>query len=608
MENVELIPLELLFGDAEVLYVKISPEGRYVSYVSDYEGYKNIWILDRKTGEKWPLTRDKEYEAIWYKWLWTDDYLLYFQDRHGDENYRIYRMDIKKNASPVLLTPDEDIQTTILRYNPKRRDNVLITMNRRDRRYFDVYELNVKTGEIAKVMENSMGAVEFVADENYRVRSYTISKKDGGMGIYILNNGKWELFLDVPQEDEMTTGIVEIRNDNIYMVSSIGRDKAALLKVGASDFAEKIIYEDDEYDVSGNIIFPFYEKEPEAVMVVKDRPQWQVLNPLYTKEYALLSDNDSGVFISANSRTLNGDIWCVTYEGDRQSEHYYLYHRKDKKLEFLFKSRPKLEEYPLSAMKPITYRSRDGLVIHGYLTLPVGKSPHNLPVVVMPHGGPWYRSMWGYRSDVQWLANRGYAVFQPNFRGSTGYGKAFVNAGDREWGGKMQDDITDGVKWLIEKGIANPKRIAIFGGSYGGYATLAGLAFTPELYRVGIDLFGVSNIITFMESIPPYWTPLLSMLYKRIGHPQKDKEFLKQRSPLFKADSIRVPLLVGQGKNDVRVKREESLRIVSTLKDRGIPVEYIEYPDEGHGFVKARNKLDFYRHAEEFLNKYMKDS
>ncbi len=256
-------------------------------------------------------------------------------------------------------------------------------------------------------------------------------------------------------------------------------------------------------------------------------------------------------------------------------------------------------------MKPIKYTARDGLTIHGYLTLPPGKEPKKLPTVVLVHGGPWWRDTWGYNPMVQWLANRGYAVLQVNYRGSTGYGKAFINAGDREWGGKMQDDITDGVKWLIEQGIADPERIAIMGGSYGGYATLAGVAFTPELYCCGVDIVGPSNLITFINSIPPYWKPYLNMLYKRIGHPEKDEEFLKSRSPLFSADRIRVPLLIGQGKNDPRVKRTESIQIVEALKKRNIPVEYVEYPDEGHGFMKAKNRLDFFRRADKFLAKYL---
>ncbi len=604
MKNVPLIPLEVLFGDAKIANVKISPDGRFVSYVAPFEGLKNIWVQDLESGEKWPVTRDREREVAWYNWMWNGEQIIYYQDIDGDENFRIFAVDFRGKEEPKLLTPETDVQALMVKNHPDFPDEMLIQMNERDRRFMDIYRLNTRTGELNMVFRNDVSAMSFVGDEKLHLAAYTAPLETGGLSIYARRNGKFEHLMDVSQEDELATYLLEARNGKLYMLSSVNRNTNALVEIDLSTLEEKTLASDDEFDLSPILLFHPYARKPEAVGVIRDKLEWIVLDSELEDDFKRIGELEPGYF-TVTSRDKDNRLWLIEFQGDRQSVHYYIYDRNSGKGKLLFVSRPELEKYTLAEMKPIKYTARDGLTIHGYLTLPPGKEPKKLPTVVLVHGGPWWRDTWGYNPMVQWLANRGYAVLQVNYRGSTGYGKAFINAGDREWGGKMQDDITDGVKWLIEQGIADPERIAIMGGSYGGYATLAGVAFTPELYCCGVDIVGPSNLITFINSIPPYWKPYLNMLYKRIGHPEKDEEFLKSRSPLFSADRIRVPLLIGQGKNDPRVKRTESIQIVEALKKRNIPVEYVEYPDEGHGFMKAKNRLDFFRRADKFLAKYL---
>ncbi len=604
MRDVPLIPLEVFFGDAKVANVKVSPDGRFISFVAPLEGFKNIWVQDLKTGEKWPVTKEKGREVFWYQWAWNGEQILYFQDIDGDENFRIFAIDYRGESEPKLLTPEKDVQALPIRSHPDFPDEVLIHMNERDRSLMDIFRLNTRTGKLELVFENTVNAMSFVADEKLDLVAYTTPLEEGGFAVYAKRNGRFEHLFDVYQDDELATSLITARNGKLYMVSSVGRNTNALIELDLKSLQEKVLASDDEYDLHFDFLFHPKAKRPEAISIVRDKLEWIVLDPDLEDDFRRIGELESGSFKIVSLDGAN-KLWLIMFEGDRQSMHYYLYDRETKDAKLLFVARPELEKYPLAEMKPIKYTARDGLTIHGYLTLPVGVEPKNLPVVVLVHGGPWWRDVWGYDPIAQWLANRGYAVLQINFRGSTGYGKKFINAAMREWGGKMQDDITDGVKWLIEQGIADPKRIAIMGGSYGGYATLAGVAFTPELYRCGVDIVGPSNLITFIKSIPPYWKPYLNMIYRHIGHPEKDEEFLKSRSPLFSVDKIRVPLLIGQGKNDPRVKRTESLQIVEALKKRGIPVEYVEYPDEGHGLMKEENRLDFFRRADKFLAKHL---
>ncbi len=370
-----------------------------------------------------------------------------------------------------------------------------------------------------------------------------------------------------------------------------------------ADGTETVLASDETADVADLIIHPV-SREVQAVSFSRERIHWRTLEPSIKASLDAIPRIRRGDFGLIN-RDLADKTWLIYFTTDEGPVYYYRFDRTTQKAKLLFANRSALEDQRLAKMEPITLESRDGLTLHGYLTIPPGTTGKQLPTVLLVHGGPWSRDHWGYNGEVQWLANRGYAVLQVNFRGSRGYGKAFLNAGNREWGGKMQDDLVDAVNWAIERGVTDPDRIAIYGGAYGGYATLVALTDTPDLFRCGVDVVGPSNLITFMENLPPYWKPIAPILWDRVGHPDKDAEFLRSRSPLFKIERITKPLLIAQGANDPRVKRSESRQIVEILQKAGKEVEYVEYPDEGHGFVRPKNRLDFYARAEEFLAKHL---
>jgi len=601
------IPLEELFADPALTQVQVSPDGTRLAYIAPLEGVKNVFVRDLKTGETRPVTNDTGRGILYHGWLYSGD-LVYIQDKDGDENWRLYRVS-PEGGEPLLLTPGEGVQARPAKISPEYPDEILVALNDRDPRYHDLYRVNARTGERTLVLENP-GFIQILADEHFRPRLAYRQTDEGGGELLVYEEGAWKPFLSWGLEDDLTTRPLTVRGDDLYLLSSIGRNTAALVKKHLRIGEETLLAEDPDYDLAHftpygeTFLFHPRKNAPEAVGVMRERLSWIVLDEALKPDFERLAAELEGDFY-IGSRDLEDRTWVVYETDDDRPGRYWLYDRKEKALTLIGEAYPWLLSYELAETRPIRYRARDGRVIEGYLTLPPGKEAKNLPTVILPHGGPWWRDAWGFDPWAQWLANRGLAVLQPNFRGSTGYGKDHLNAGNKEWGGKMQDDLTDGVHWLIEGGIADPKRIAIMGGSYGGYATLAGLAFTPELYAAGVDLVGPSNLFTLIESVPPYWKPMIATFYERVGHPEKDKELLRERSPLFSADRIQAPLLIGQGRNDPRVKREESLQIVEALRERGKPVEYVEYPDEGHGFVRFENRLDFFRRAEAFLKRHV---
>ena len=601
------IPLEDLFADPAMSQAAISPDGTRVAYLAPWEGAKNLFVRDLASGEVGRLTEDRGRGVPYFVWLYNGE-LLYLQDQDGDENWRLYAVGVE-GEGPRLLTPGRGVQARPVDPSPHHPEAILVGLNDRDPRYHDLYRVDLATGERTRVLENP-GFVAILADETFQPRVAYRQTDAGGGELFVHREGDWRPLLAWDLEDDLTTRPLRVRGDDLYLLTSIGRDTAALVRKNLTTGEEARLAEDPAYDLSNftqygeTLLFHPQSPAPEAIGVMRRRLGWIVLDDALKPDFERLKRALKGDFY-ITSRDLKDRAWVVFETSDTQPGRYWLYHRQGGALTLLGEARPWLKKYPLAETRSIRYRARDGRTIEGYLTLPPGREARSLPAVLLPHGGPWWRDVFGFNPWAQWLANRGFAVLQPNFRGSTGYGKDHLNAGNKEWGGKMQDDLTDGVGWLIEEGIADPHRIAIMGGSYGGYATLAGLAFTPELYRAGVDLVGPSNLFTFIESIPPYWKPMRALLHQRVGDPEKDRELLRARSPLFFADRIRAPLLIGQGKNDPRVKREESLQIVEALKERGRPVAYVEYPDEGHGFARVENRLDFFRRADEFLKRHL---
>ncbi len=595
------IPLEVLFGDPELSQVQVSPAGSRVAFVAPWEGVKNLWIEDLQTGERRRLTADRGRGVLWYRWL-PSGLLVYAQDRDGDENWRLYAVD-PAGGEPRLLTPGEGVQAQLLAVHPDYPDELLVLLNDRDPALHDVWRVNARTGERRRVVENP-GYLQLYADDKLQVRAGLRQTDEGGAELHLYQDGGWRPFLRWGLEDSLGTMPLQIRGDTLYMLSSIGRDTSALLTVDLKSGLQKVLAADPDYDLDGSaLLFHPRAEKPEAIGVMRDRLGWILLDDGLKPDIERLGELEGDVYLT--SRDLANRVWVIYEQLDRRSPRYWLYDRQSGALELIGEAIPALADYTLAPMQPVRYRARDGLEIEAYLTLPPDREPRGLPAVIMPHGGPWHRDTWGYDPWAQWLANRGYAVLQPNFRGSTGYGKKLLNAGNKEWGRAMQDDLTDAVRWLVDRGIADPGRVAIMGGSYGGYATLAGLAFTPELYAAGVDIVGPSNLFTLLETIPPYWKPMIALFHTRMGHPERDAELLRAASPLFSADKIRAPLLIGQGANDPRVKRTESLQIVEALKEKGKPVEYVEYADEGHGFMKPENRLDFFRKAEKFLERHL---
>ena len=600
--SVKKIPLEVLFGDPELGQVRVAPDGRSVAFIAPWEGVKNLWVMDLASGERHRVTSDRGRGVQGHGWL-PSGLLIYAQDKDGDENWRLYAVD-PAGGEPRLLTPGEGVQAQLLAVHPDYPDELLVLLNDRDPALHDVWRINARTGERRRALENP-GFIGFLADERLNVRLAHKSSDDGGGELYLREGDAWKPLLRWGLDDSLGTWPLALRGNTLYMASSLGRDTAALVAVDLATGEERLLAEDPRYDLPNEegLLFHPRAARPEAVAVMRDRLGWIVLDPALEPDFERLAELDGDVYVT--SRDQANRVWVVREELDAQSPRYWVYDRSTRELTLLGDAHPALADYTLAPMQPVRYRARDGLEIEAYLTLPPGREPRGLPTVIFPHGGPWYRDVWGFDPIAQWLANRGFAVLQPNFRGSTGYGKTLLNAGNKEWGRKMQDDLTDGVRWLVEQGIADPERVAIMGGSYGGYATLAGLAFTPELYAAGVDIVGPSNLFTLLETVPPYWKPMIALFHTRMGHPERDAELLRAASPLFSAEKIQAPLLIGQGANDPRVKRAESLQIVQALKEKGKPVEYVEYPDEGHGFVKAENRLDFFRKAEAFLEKHL---
>ena len=601
-----LIPREVFFGNADRGNPEISPDGRKLAYIAAERGVLNVWVRTVGLQNDRAVTKDRKRGIWYYTWAQNSRHILYVRDKNGDENWHLWVLDTETGEHRDL-TPFPNVQARPEPVSRGRPNHVLVSINDRDPQLHDVYLADLRTGELTLVAKNDRGFVGWLADEQLNVRAALSMTSDGGAVLHVRDepDAKWRKLTGWDAEDLLTSGPVAFTPDGrgLYVISSTGSNTGELREIDLATGREKTLASDQRADAAETLVHP-NTGEVQAVSFRRERMVWKVLDPSIEDDIARIRKLHRGDFYVI-TRDRSDAKWLVSFEADDGPVQYYVYDRNEKTGELLFTNRKALEDVTLARMEPIRFEARDGLTIHGYLTTPPGLAPKNLPMVLKVHGGPWARDVWGYNGTVQWLANRGYAVLQINFRGSTGYGKKFLNAGNREWGGKIHDDLIDGVNWAIEKGIADPKRIGIFGSSFGGYATLVGLTFTPDVFACGVDIVGQSNLITYMETIPPYWKPLEPVLWARVGHPVKDAEFLRSRSPLFKVDQITKPLLIAQGANDPRVRTAETRQLVDALERAGKVVEYVEYPDEGHGFARPANRLDFYARAEKFLAKHL---
>lgn len=600
-----LIPVKDFFRNPVQTSFQLSPNGEYLAFKQPWKNRMNVHV--QKIGED-KVTRVTDATArdvAGFFWA-NNERLVFVQDKGGDENFKLYAVNLD-GSNLKELTPFEKVRVGIIDDLEDNPDEMIIQMNQRDKRLFDAYRININTGEMKMVAQNPGNVSGWMTDWEGKIRIATTT--DGVNTSILYRKTESENFKPV-----ITTNFKETlaplfftfeNNNMVYASSNLNRDKQVIVKYDLENAREtEIIYQNPEVDVS-QLLKSKKRKLITGVSFYTDKRHYHFFDEWRKDLQKTLQQKLPGYEVALTSFSKDESKVLIRTYSDRSLGAYYFYNIETRDFKKLVEVSPWIDENNMAEMKPIQYQSRDGLTIHGYLTLPKGVEPKNLPVVVNPHGGPWARDHWGFNPEVQFMANRGYAVLQMNFRGSTGYGKEFWEISFKQWGKTMQDDITDGVKWLIDQGIADPNRVGIYGGSYGGYATLAGITFTPDLYACAVDYVGVSNLFTFMKTIPPYWKPYLDMLHEMVGDPVADKELMEAASPVMHADKIKVPLFIAQGKNDPRVNIDESNQMVEALKKRGIEVEYMVKDNEGHGFHNEENRFDFYTSMEKFWAKHL---
>jgi len=609
-----LIDRSVLFGNPERASPQLSPDGTHIAFLAPRDGVLNIWVAPADKPDKAEaVTNDTNRGVRQFFWAYNNTHLIYLQDKGGDENWRVYSVNFA-DKSEKDLTPFDDVRAEIQEVSHHFPNEIMVGMNNRNPQFHDLHRINIVTGDSTLVLQNDKYS-GFVTDDKYVTRFATRFSSDGGTEwLRVLPDGQVEPWDTVPMEDTLTTAPIGFDKTGAfgYILDSRGRDTSALYKIDLATKEKTLLAEDDKADAGMAMVHPT-ENTIQAVSFTYDRQRWKILDESIANDVVYLRTVADGDF-SVSSRTLDDKHWIVTYVMDDGPARYYRYDRTTKKAQFLFTNRPALEGLALAKMRPAVIKSRDGLNLVSYYTLPVwtdtdndGKPAQPLPTVLLVHGGPWARDNWGFNATHQWLANRGYAVLSVNFRGSTGFGKNFINAGNMEWAKKMHDDLLDAVDWAVAEGISDTRRVAIMGGSYGGYATLVGLTFTPDRFAAGVDIVGPSNIVTLLNTIPPYWAPAVELFKKRVGDhtTEEGRAMLESRSPLSKVDNIKKPLLIGQGANDPRVKQSESDQIVKAMKDKNIPVTYVLFPDEGHGFAKPENRTSFNAVTEAFLAEHL---
>jgi dipeptidyl aminopeptidase/acylaminoacyl peptidase len=606
----ELVPRAVLFGNPERTNPRLSPDGGRLAWVAPRDGVLNVWVAPTGTGGvDWsaarPVTEDTGRGVRSFTWAWDGRHLLYLEDSTGDENRHLSVVDLQ-TMTRRDLTPFGGVQARIIATRKSHPGEVLVGLNCDNPRLHDVYRVELATGELVKVIDNP-GYVGWLADEDLVVRAALAPLSGGGFGLMVRDGPEeeWRPLLTIPADDIPPTGLLSFSGDgkSLLVVSSLDSDTGRLTRINLATGERQQLAGAPEADVVGAMLAPD-TREPQVVAILKERTEYHVLDPSVRVDFEAVSGLHPGDW-ELVGRSLDDAVWLVAFSDDKTPGRYFRYERAARIGQLLFDSRPEISRYPLAAVEPFSFVARDGLRIHGYLTFPLGGRRSDLPTVVSVHGGPQARNSWKFDPEAQWLASRGYLCVQVNYRGSTGYGKTFVTAGDREWGGKMQDDLTDAVGYVVGQSWADSRRVAIYGRSYGGYAALAGAAFTPDLFCCAVDIVGPSNLETMLRAMPMYWAPMAAQLHRRIGNPDTDDDFLWRRSPLSRVADIRIPVLIAQGANDARVKQSESEQIVTALTDAGIDHEYILFPDEGHCFDKQENRLTFYASAERFLARHL---
>jgi len=604
-EAVPLIPRSVLFADPSYTSPQISPDGTRLGYLAPRDGVLNVYVgpLNDPSAAH-PLTNDRGQGIRWYGFCADDRTLFYLQDADGDENWRLHLLDLG-SGEQRCVTPFEQVTVQVLEHNRFHPTEMLLGINKDNPELHDVYRLDLIDGSLTKVEANP-GFFGWLIDTDLAVRGAVAMTEDGGHQLFRRDEpaGEFIPWLVIPPEDAIAAtnhASFSRSGETMYLLSSVDANAGRLLAVDMASGEQTVMAEDPNYDVDGLEWDPL-TRAPLAVVFAKDRQYRTFLDPGFESGFDQLKQRlgaDGEITLDRSER--DDRIWLVSLAPSDGPVSYYRYRRDTTELTFLFHDRPELSGYQLARMEPFAFTARDGLRVHGYVTYPPGVPARDLLAVLDVHGGPWGRNTWGYDVDAQWLANRGYACVQVNFRGSTGYGKAFVNAANKQWGRTMHTDLLDAIDHLAAQGTIDPGRVAIMGASYGGYAALAGAAFTPDVFRCAIDLCGPANLLTLLASIPPYWRPMVRMFHTRMGDPETEKDMLAERSPLSAADQIKIPVLVAQGANDVRVKRAEAEQIVAAMRRNGVPHEYLLFENEGHGLARPENRERYYAAAERFL-------
>lgn len=602
-QEIPKIPIEDFFRNPEKSSFQISPDGSYFSFMAPYKNRMNIFIQKVDASEAQRITSVEERDIAGYTWA-NDNRLLFLKDVGGDENYALYGVD-RDGKNELALTEFEGVQTHLIDDLEEQEEHILVGLNKRDARVHDPYRLNIKTGELELLAENPGNISSWMCDHNGQLR-VAIATDGVNSSLLFRNNeeDEFEVILTTNFKESMSPQFFTFDNQKLYSISNLGRDKAAAVIFDPESKKEELLFEHHEVDVA-SITFSKKNKSLTYYSYITDRSHKEFVDKEVEIWFVKLEKRMEGYTIGIADSNKAEDQFIIRSYSDKSRGAYYFYDLKSDKLKLLVEISPWIKEAEMAEMRSVRFKSRDGLSLNGYLSLPLNSKNKKIPIVINPHGGPWARDYWGFNSEVQFLVNRGYGVLQINFRGSTGYGREFLEASFKQWGQKMQEDLADGVQWLIDDGIADQNRVGIYGGSYGGYATLAGLAFHSNIYKCGVDYVGVSNLFTFIETIPPYWENYLEMLYEMVGHPEKDKEMLHKYSPALNAEKIKAPLLIAQGANDPRVKKSESDQMVEAMRKKGVDVEYLVKDNEGHGFSNEENRFEFYRTMERFFSKHL---